>query len=98
MIVRKTIPMRVLLILIPLWIVALLLSPWPGLTENPAKPAVGHRPAGAVDHFAGQMSTADICATVYNCLGFDPEMTVPDRAGRPMSIAHGGRPIRETLA
>jgi len=41
---------------------------------------------------------ADICATIYHCLGIDPEMTVPDRAGRPVPIAHGGEPIREILA
>jgi uncharacterized protein (DUF1501 family) len=42
-------------------------------------------------------SPADICATIYYCLGIDPEMTVQDRAGRPVSIANGGRPIREIL-
>jgi hypothetical protein len=41
---------------------------------------------------------ADVCATVYHCLGIDPEMTVPDRAGRPVPIAHGGKPIHEILA
>ena len=41
---------------------------------------------------------ADICATIYHCLGIDPEMTVRDRASRPIPIAHGGEPIREILA
>jgi hypothetical protein len=41
---------------------------------------------------------ADICATIYQCLGIDPDTTVPDRAGRPVGIAHGGEPIREILA
>ena len=27
------------------------------------------------------VSTADICATIYQCLGIDPDMTVPDRSG-----------------
>jgi hypothetical protein len=40
---------------------------------------------------------ADICATIYHCLGIDPEMTVPDRSGRPVPIAHGGRAIEEIL-
>jgi hypothetical protein len=40
---------------------------------------------------------ADICATVYHCLGIDPEMTVNDRAGRPVPVAQGGEPIREVL-
>jgi hypothetical protein len=44
------------------------------------------------------VSTGDICATIYQCLGIDPEMQVPDRSGRPISIAHGGRPIRDILA
>lgn len=41
---------------------------------------------------------ADICATIYHCLGIDPHLTVPDKAGRPVPIAHGGVPIREILA
>jgi hypothetical protein len=43
------------------------------------------------------VSTADVCATIYECLGIDPEMTVPDRAGRPVPVAQGGRAIREIL-
>jgi hypothetical protein len=41
---------------------------------------------------------ADVCATIYECLGIDPELPVYDRAGRPVPIAHGGEPIREILA
>jgi hypothetical protein len=41
---------------------------------------------------------ADICATIYHCLGFDPDTTVPDRANRPYAISHGGEPVREILA
>jgi hypothetical protein len=44
------------------------------------------------------VSTADICATIYECLGIDPDMTVNDRAGRPVPVAQGGRPIRDILA
>jgi uncharacterized protein (DUF1501 family) len=44
------------------------------------------------------VSTADVCATIYECLGIDPEMPVPDRAGRPVPVAHGGRPLREFMA
>lgn len=40
----------------------------------------------------------DICATIYHCLGIDPEMPVHDPTGRPFPIAHGGRPIRGVLA
>ena len=44
------------------------------------------------------VSPADVCATIYECLGIDPGTMVPDRAGRPVPAAHGGRPIREILA
>jgi hypothetical protein len=44
------------------------------------------------------VSTSDICATIYHCLGIDPELALPDRTGRPIAIAHGGRPIHDILA
>jgi hypothetical protein len=40
---------------------------------------------------------ADICATIYHCLGIDPEMPINDRSGRPIAVAQGGTPIREIL-
>jgi hypothetical protein len=40
----------------------------------------------------------DIVATIYRCLGIDPDMAVHDQAGRPIPIAHGGQPIAEILA
>lgn len=43
------------------------------------------------------VSTGDICATIYHCLGIDPEMPIRDRGGRPMPVAHGGKPIGEIL-
>jgi Protein of unknown function (DUF1501) len=43
------------------------------------------------------VSTGDVCATIYQCLGIDPHMTVPDRADRPVPVAQGGQPIREVL-
>jgi hypothetical protein len=57
---------------------------------------------GQSDHQAAYVrdfpvSPADICATIYECLGIDPDMTVPDRAGRPVPVAQGGRPIREII-
>jgi hypothetical protein len=39
----------------------------------------------------------DICATIYHLLGIDPEMPVYDRSGRPVAVAHGGKPIFEIL-
>ncbi len=44
------------------------------------------------------VSTSDVCATIYECLGIDPDLMVPDRGGRPIPVAHGGRPIRDILA
>lgn len=41
---------------------------------------------------------ADLCAKIYHVLGIDPERTVPDRTGRPVPIAQGGRPISGILA
>jgi len=41
---------------------------------------------------------ADVVATVYRCLGIDPEMPLYDRGNRPHPAAQGGRPIREILA
>ena len=43
------------------------------------------------------VSTADICSTIYQALGIDHETLVYDKVGRPMSISHGGSPIREIL-
>jgi uncharacterized protein (DUF1501 family) len=40
----------------------------------------------------------DVVATVYHCLGIDPDTPVYDRAGRPTAAAHGGRPITDILA
>jgi hypothetical protein len=35
----------------------------------------------------------DLAATLYQCLGIDPEIEVPDREGRPTRLIDGGRPI-----
>jgi Protein of unknown function (DUF1501) len=40
----------------------------------------------------------DICATIYHCLGIDPEMAVYDHGRRPVPVAHGGQPLKEILA
>jgi hypothetical protein len=39
----------------------------------------------------------DICATIYHCLGIDPDMSVYDHGRRPIPIAHGGRPLTDIL-
>jgi hypothetical protein len=43
------------------------------------------------------VSTADICATIYECLGIDPDLPILDHSGRPHPIANGGQAIREIL-
>src|SRR5204863_3703053 len=47
---------------------------------------------------ANPVSTADICSTIYQSLGIDPELLVHDQVGRPISIGHGGSPIYDILA
>jgi hypothetical protein len=44
------------------------------------------------------VTPASLVATIYSLLGIDPHMTVPDRIGRPLPIAHGGEPIQAVLA
>lgn len=44
------------------------------------------------------VSTADICATIYQSLGIDHELLVHDQVGRPIAINHGGSPIYDILA
>lgn len=46
----------------------------------------------------GPVRPADVCATVYECLGIDPDLTIHDRLNRPHRIAQGGDPIRAILA
>ncbi|MFO0843907.1 MAG: DUF1501 domain-containing protein [Gemmataceae bacterium] len=41
---------------------------------------------------------ADVVATVYHCLGIDPDLPVYDRTNRPVPAAQGGEPVREILA
>ncbi len=44
------------------------------------------------------VSPADLCATIYACLGIDPDTLIHDRTRRPVTIAQGGQPIRAILA
>jgi hypothetical protein len=43
-------------------------------------------------------SPADICATIYEALGIDPDLQIPDSAGQPVRISMGGRVIKDILA
>jgi hypothetical protein len=49
---------------------------------------------GSSDRFAAFPATdpthpADLAATIYHCLGVDPEMLVRDRLNRPMALCEG---------
>ncbi len=44
------------------------------------------------------ITPGDLVATIYHLLGVDPELMVPDLTGRPIAIAHGGKPIEAILA
>ena len=43
------------------------------------------------------VSPADIVATIYQQLGIDHHLMLPDRTGRPLPIAHGGQPIWDII-
>ncbi|SIN73743.1 Protein of unknown function [Singulisphaera sp. GP187] len=43
------------------------------------------------------VTPGDLVATLYHLLGVDPELMLPDLTGRPIAIAHGGRPIEAIL-
>jgi uncharacterized protein (DUF1501 family) len=58
-----------------------------GSTDKHAAYPVEHR-----------VSAGDIVATIYQLLGIDPQLTVPDLSGRPIHVAHGGTPIRDVIA
>ena len=44
------------------------------------------------------VSPADVCATIYACLGIDPDTQIPDLSGQPVRVAGNGRVIRDILA
>ena len=44
------------------------------------------------------VSPTDVCATIYEILGIDPNMHVHDASGQPVKIGLDGRVIREILA
>lgn len=46
----------------------------------------------------GAVRPADICATIYDRLGMDPDTIIHDHLNRPHKIAQGGEPIRQILA
>ena len=44
------------------------------------------------------VSPADINATIYHCLGIDPDMLIPDSGGQPVRVGLSGHAINEILA
>jgi Protein of unknown function (DUF1501) len=44
------------------------------------------------------VSPGDLVATMYDLLGVDSQMMLPDLTGRPIAISHGGAPITELFA
>ena len=44
------------------------------------------------------VTPADIVATIYRCLGINPDTPVYEPNGRPVPVRHGGQPIEELLA
>jgi hypothetical protein len=44
------------------------------------------------------VSPGDVVATIYQLLGIDPHLMVPDQTNRPHAIAHGGEPIWGIIA
>jgi hypothetical protein len=46
---------------------------------------------------ANPVTPQDVAATIYHCLGIDPETRLPDRLGRPVEVGSGGKPILPIL-
>lgn len=44
------------------------------------------------------VSPADILATMYACLGIDPDTHITDSAGQPVRVSGDGQPIQDILA
>ena len=58
---------------------------------------------GTTDQLAANVtdrpvSAGDLAATLYQLLGVDPELMVPDLGGRPIAISHGGKPLWEIIS
>jgi uncharacterized protein (DUF1501 family) len=43
------------------------------------------------------VSAGDLAATIYQLLGLDPTLTVPDLNERPIHISHGGEPVWDVI-
>jgi hypothetical protein len=47
---------------------------------------------------ANPVTPQDVAATIYHCLGIDPETRLPNRFGRPVEVGSGGKAIAPILA
>lgn len=56
-----------------------------------ASDKIGARPS------RNPVTPGDIIATLYTCLGIDPNLELTDRLGRPFALVPWGTPIRELL-
>ena len=63
------------------------------LTVNDAPDTVDYTICADTHH----VSPADLAATVYHCLGVDPQMQLIDRLNRPMTLCEG-EPIKAILS
>jgi arylsulfatase A-like enzyme len=59
---------------------------------------VGRSDKIASDPVERRVSPKDILATIYHLMGIDPNTTLTDRQGRPMSLVPGGEVIAEAIA
>ncbi len=57
-----------------------------------ASDKIGARPS------RNPVTPGDIIATIYTCLGIDPNLELTDRLGRPFALVPWGTPIQELLA
>ncbi len=57
-----------------------------------ASDKIGARPS------RNPVTPGDIIATLYTCLGIDPNLELTDRLGRPFALVPWGTPIRDLLA
>lgn len=57
----------------------------------------GASDASAAWPIDGAVRPADICATIYDQLGMDPDTIIHDQLNRPHKIAQGGEPIGQIL-
>jgi hypothetical protein len=69
------------------------------LAGDGTRPGVVHGVSGkdAAYPASDPVGPSDMVATIDHLLGFDPDLTVPDRLGRPVPIAPVGAPIRGVI-